>query len=199
METDLRTACLFKKTHKNKIFYCTNTLSLNFNLPATFKRCLECHDRDPDGKLRHIGIISTPRSPKWNYRILFEKIELKRLLSFIKRDAAGFYIEKFEFDWKNSRIITCHARFHGRSLQFKIRLNFKYPFDPPRCCDFSYETFTGRHAALGFVEDDPFEMFRHACLGKIEKRWKSDGSMSIAQYLQLFLFYTAIEHFNQRI
>lgn len=181
------------------VLYCYNTLSLNYNRPTTFKCCLECHDRDPNGKLRNIGIVLTPRSPRWNIRFLLEKIELKRLLRILSNSNNNFIIKKFKFNRNNSRIIICHVLFREILLQFKIRLNLKYPFEPPRCTDFSSENFTGRHAALDFGEGGNFDMFRHACLGELEKRWNSDGSMSIAKYLQLFLFYTAIEHFNQRI
>lgn len=160
---------------------------------------MECHDRDPDGKLRKMGIISTPRSPNWNIRFLFEKMELRRLLNTLNVNEKNFIFQKFEFDWKNPRMITCFARFRGYPIQFKIRLNYKYPHDPPRCSDFSFEEFTGRHTGLQVGEEGDLDMFRHACLGEIEKRWNSDGTMSIAQYLQLFLFYTAIEHFNQHL
>lgn len=199
MATDSRTFCLYKKQGENGISYCKNELSLNLNLPTTFKRCLECHDRDIDGKLRLIGMISTPRSKKWNIRLIFEKLEMKRLINHHLKMKGDFFIENVEFDWNNSRILTCQASFHERSLTFKIRLDLKYPFEPPRCSDFSFEEFTGRHAALQFGAEGDFDMFRHACLGEIEKRWNHDGTMSIAQYLQLFSYYTAIEHFNQRI
>lgn len=193
----MRTTCQFKQLQDNGVIYCKNTLSLHCNRPTTFKYCLECHDRDSDGKLRKIGTIATPRSPKWSIRFLFEKVELKRLLHKLSYSDSYFKLNKVEFDWKNSRIITCHAIFRGLPVQFKIRLDLKYPYKPPRCSDFSFEGFTGRHVALEFGEGGDFDMFRHACLGEIEKRWNSD--MSIAQYLQLFLYYTAIEHFNQRI
>ena len=152
------------------------------------------------GEFRNRFLIT---SKDWSGRLFEEEQKLEILLDFYRKVKTNFSLVRAEFN-KNPRIICCTIEFKPKNLTFPILINFeirlplKYPFRPPKACNFSrYDFIRNHHDFKRWDDDDPeFKGFRFACFGKLDSRWKKNGSMGIAHYIQLLCYYAAFDHFS---
>lgn len=158
-------------------------------------------------KLEEFRNRFTCSSVNWPIRLSEEEQQLEILLDFYRHSRANFSLVRAEFDKYNSRILNCTLQFMPFKaespilIKFKIRIPLKYPFVPPKASDFSRLEFIERHHDVRRWDDeDPeFKGFRFACLGKLDSRWQKDGSMGIANYIQMLCYYAAFDHFAFKI
>ena len=155
-------------------------------------------------KLGKFQNMATCQDVNWPKRLFEEEQKLEQLLTFYRETRTNLSLIRAEFEKFNYRILDCTLQFmpiKAKSptlVNFKIRLPLKYPFMPPKACDFSlYEFIKHHHDIKRWDNDDPnFKGFRFACLGKIDSRWQKNGSMGIAHYIQMLCYYAAFDHFS---
>ncbi|MHA1381411.1 MAG: HEAT repeat domain-containing protein [Candidatus Helarchaeota archaeon] len=142
-------------------------------------------------------------SEDWQTRLFEEEQMLEALLDFYRNTKTNFSLVRAEFDKSNPRIIYCTIEFKSNGMtipvliNFEIRLPRKYPFTPPKACNFSsYEFIKKHHDYKRWCDEDPeFKGFRFACFGDLEKSWDKHGRMGIAHYIQMLCYYAAFDHF----
>ncbi|MHA1300227.1 MAG: HEAT repeat domain-containing protein [Candidatus Helarchaeota archaeon] len=146
-------------------------------------------------------------SEDWPSRLFEEEQMLEILLDFYRNTKANFSLVRAEFDKYNPRIIYCTIEFRSNTMlvpvlvNFEIRLPRKYPFRPPKACNFSlYDFIKKHHDYKRWDDEDPeFKGFRFACFGDLEKSWDKYGCMGIAHYIQMLCYYAAFDHFASNL
>ncbi|MHA1229626.1 MAG: hypothetical protein ACTSRP_02395 [Candidatus Helarchaeota archaeon] len=119
------------------------------------------------------NIIAKPNSPNWLDRLQEEYDKLNYLYR-LRDTYSTFSIYK---QANSNRIFKCS--FQG--IVFDLRLSLQYPFVMPIADGFYF----GRWF-------NPAGDHKNACLGILKNRWRPDGRMGIAHFIQLLGYYTSI-------
>ncbi|MHA1271528.1 MAG: hypothetical protein ACTSPY_17175 [Candidatus Helarchaeota archaeon] len=123
-------------------------------------------------------IIAKPTSPNWLDRLQEEYNKLNYLYR-LREDYSRFSIYK---QADSDRIFKCS--FQG--VVFDIRLSLQYPFIMPIADGFYFGHWFS-----------PAGSHKNACFGIIKNRWRTDGRMGIAHFIQLLGYYTSIANSRQ--
>ena len=143
--------------------------------------------KEPQKSLNHnlisreiplFNIVAKPTSPNWLDRLQEEYNKLNYLYK-LREEFSSFSIYK---QANSDRIFKCS--FHG--VVFDLRLSLHYPFVMP--------VADGYYFGKWF---SPAGEHKNACFGILKNRWRSDGRMGIAHFIQLLGYYTSIANSTQ--